>query len=197
MFHLKQNDLFWNGRAWTEDWRRAIVYGSAAAAIAQAPNDRCIATGLNIEAWEAFLSGQLRSLDRHRRSSRQGIVFFLREPLYLNRSARIDAVFTEVEIKRRERTYSVWIQKRIYGRKISELARSMQISGARIHQIVSRGDRCEAGRPNWRKFRGLIPEPATEGDWQYWTLEMLGAFAAAFSDSSKLDKYLKTHDSDR
>jgi hypothetical protein len=57
MFFLKQNDKYWDSQKWVEDWKQAIVYGSAAAAISQAPNRTCKATGANREQWEEYCLG--------------------------------------------------------------------------------------------------------------------------------------------
>ncbi len=54
MFFLKQDDLYWDGENWVENWREAKVYGSAAIALYKAPNSSCKATGLNQEQWVEY-----------------------------------------------------------------------------------------------------------------------------------------------
>lgn len=58
MFYLKQHNLFWDGKDWIDDWRMAMCYGSAVAAIKAAPNQTCFATGFTVEQWDAFYNKQ-------------------------------------------------------------------------------------------------------------------------------------------
>lgn len=54
MFFLKQDNKYWNGKEWIEEWRLAVVYGSAATAVNKAPNRICIATGATPEQWNKY-----------------------------------------------------------------------------------------------------------------------------------------------
>jgi hypothetical protein len=52
MWFLTQKNKYWNGKEWVTDWHSGIIYGSAAAALKNAPNKTSKATALNKEQWE-------------------------------------------------------------------------------------------------------------------------------------------------
>jgi hypothetical protein len=54
MFFLKQDDKYWDGKEWIEDWHNAICYGSAATAVNHAPNRTCLATSFTLVQWDAY-----------------------------------------------------------------------------------------------------------------------------------------------
>jgi hypothetical protein len=65
MFFLKQDNKYWNGKKWIEDWRLAIVYGSAATAVNKAPNRICMATPFTTEQWNAYCNQSTDSNNEH------------------------------------------------------------------------------------------------------------------------------------
>jgi hypothetical protein len=59
MFFVRRENQYWTGKTWTDDYHQAIVYGSAAAAIANFPRKfkkECVAVGLSSEQWTEFAS---------------------------------------------------------------------------------------------------------------------------------------------
>lgn len=59
MFFIKKGEQYWNGTGWSDSYRKGIVYGSAAAAIAKFPRKNrreCLATPLTSEEFAEFLA---------------------------------------------------------------------------------------------------------------------------------------------
>ena len=55
MFFIRCEGQYWTGNAWSNDYRQAVVYGSAAEAISKFPRKyrkQCSAVGLNSDQWE-------------------------------------------------------------------------------------------------------------------------------------------------
>jgi single-stranded DNA-binding protein len=55
MFFIRRENQYWTGKEWTDDYHQAVVYGSAAEAIANFPREGkkgCVAVGLNTKQWD-------------------------------------------------------------------------------------------------------------------------------------------------
>jgi hypothetical protein len=55
MFLIRRAGQYWTGKAWSDDYHLAVVYGSAAEAISSFPckyKKECVAVGLSAEQWD-------------------------------------------------------------------------------------------------------------------------------------------------